>query len=791
MVQRSKKRSLIKKITAVTLGITIAFGGLMLPDSFVKGELTAASADIIEVNGCKFDYYFENDRGVSNLVLSKIPEHGETVEIPAYINHNGVDYPVYKIDSNFLKDDQTVKTVIFPETVKVINTSTLQNSSVENIVLPDGLENLGVCFAASCPNLKSVDYNGTSLKNGEVGWDIFRGSDVSCVTNEKGAIVLGNCLIQYAPDSDATELRIADLGNGDIPIEIIAPDAVRRDINGEKLKLTTIDLEGVKSIGINILIAIRTLTTVLNTDDIEYVESNVLGGCPWRDNAEKGDCFRIGKALIHYKTDSTVLDLTSGKPEGVKWFADKSLDDCKNIDTIICNSDCNMRRARFNVINELYKEDTFREDPLPEKPTYAIKDIYLDGKKITYQRLKEDPAAYAWMKENFHIFTGSVLTNSMIEEKTKELFKELDITYYGMDNDKIGTLSPTEEFYIRLKISNYLSAYDYDHGGNYYGMAAAFLLGGKMTCTSYAELTHYLLECAGVEAKTFYSDPTDPDTNGVHFWNATKLGDEWFYSDDGWSAQTYHNYGWFLMSYDKFNTSEFHTMMDSYDSFHFYPESKNTEKITADRYYGDQDGDDDRDQDDVDILWDFIKDKPAMTSKKRADMNFDGKIDVTDAVLLDRIVNGKALDVDNIPIDGLAPGICVAFINGDDYDNIKYLWTERGGYITLPYDLFEAPEGKKVTYDVGRAGQKVRLTTPVTVVTAKWIDKNAPDYILGDVNDDSNIDIEDAVAIIQHINGGSALDEEQMLRADVSKDKRIDIDDAVILISYINGNSTF
>lgn len=133
----------------------------------------------------------------------------------------------------------------------------------------------------------------------------------------------------------------------------------------------------------------------------------------------------------------------------------------------------------------------------------------------------------------------------------------------------------------------------------------------------------------------------------------------------------------------------------------------------------------------------------------------------------------------------------MAFLDGQDYDNIKYVYTERGGYITLPDDLFEAPEGKKVSYDAGRVGQRVRITTPLTVVRTKWIDKDTVEYDLGDVNGDSKIDIEDAVAIIQHINGVTPLSKEQEERADVSKDKYIDIDDAVKLISYVNGNSTF
>lgn len=60
---------------------------------------------------------------------------------------------------------------------------------------------------------------------------------------------------------------------------------------------------------------------------------------------------------------------------------------------------------------------------------------------------------------------------------------------------------------------------------------------------------------------------------------------------------------------------------------------------------------------------------------------------------------------------------------------------------------------------------------------------------LGDVNNDGNIDIEDAVAIINHVNGVTPLSDDQELSADVDKSGVIDIEDAVKVISHINGVS--
>ena len=57
----------------------------------------------------------------------------------------------------------------------------------------------------------------------------------------------------------------------------------------------------------------------------------------------------------------------------------------------------------------------------------------------------------------------------------------------------------------------------------------------------------------------------------------------------------------------------------------------------------------------------------------------------------------------------------------------------------------------------------------------------------GDVNHDNKIDIEDVVAIMNHINGISALDDKYIWAADVNDDGVVDIEDTVIINNHING----
>lgn len=801
-----KIKGLFKKAAAMVLGITMAFGALMLPESAVKTDFPTACADAeIKIGDVTYTYYILNHE-YACISGVEYPDTLETLEIPLTITSNGTIYPVSRIDYGFLQYDKTVKTVKFPALLKSIDGFVLSNSAVENIVLPDGLEELGNNFAANCKNLKSVKYNGTGISPEKMGPGIFINSNIDALYNEKGAVCLGNWIIKYKPGEDVSDVKLADIGNNGVKIENIYYNACDTLDH-----VTSLDLDGVKYIDKENFLQCPKLKTIINDEDIEDVDEHIFETSPWIENAKKNNLAKLGKCLLYYKTDSNEIDFTSGELAYIRNVLDKALVDSRNLDTIYCSQDCVFGEECFYKANQRYYTSGHKTDPLPVDSAYRIKNIYIDGKPITFQSLSEDPQALSWFKANVNHFNGTQIIKDMTEEKTEQLFKQLDITYYGMDNDKIGTLSPTEEYYIRLKIHNYLSIYDYDYefDNDYVGFVPGYLLGTRLRCTGYAELTHYLLECAGVEAKTFHANEPG-NILAQHFWNGTKIGDEWFFNDDGWDAQNNsHDFNNYLKSYTSFATGWSHTFQESYDSFHFYSESRSEKNVTAERCYGDIDGNDKRDAADAEILWDYIKGTSTEIDKKAADINFDDKVDVTDAVLLDRMVNGTALDKDNIPTDGFAPGVQIAVLNGEDYDNIQYLWTERGGYITLPKLDLEAPEGKKLSYDVGMVGQKVRITTPYQVVHVKWIDENTPDYsepdstpddsstpdkkdgILGDVNNDSAIDIEDAVAIIQHINGVTPLTADEESRADVSRDSNIDIDDAVMIISYINGNSTF
>lgn len=56
----------------------------------------------------------------------------------------------------------------------------------------------------------------------------------------------------------------------------------------------------------------------------------------------------------------------------------------------------------------------------------------------------------------------------------------------------------------------------------------------------------------------------------------------------------------------------------------------------------------------------------------------------------------------------------------------------------------------------------------------------------GDVNNDKEVDIEDAQMVLNYVRGGKILTEEERFFADVNNDEKIDIADAVAIINHIN-----
>ena len=103
--------------------------------------------------------------------------------------------------------------------------------------------------------------------------------------------------------------------------------------------------------------------------------------------------------------------------------------------------------------------------------------------------------------------------------------------------------------------------------------------------------------------------------------------------------------------------------------------------------------------------------------------------------------------------------------------------------ISFPYVLYHNEEnGTSMTTGVSS-------TTPVTTLKLT-IGENVPSETpsLADVNEDGEIDTQDAGLIISYHYGNIEFTEKQTTAADVNKDGEVDTQDAGLIISYYYGN---
>lgn len=77
--------------------------------------------------------------------------------------------------------------------------------------------------------------------------------------------------------------------------------------------------------------------------------------------------------------------------------------------------------------------------------------------------------------------------------------------------------------------------------------------------------------------------------------------------------------------------------------------------------------------------------------------------------------------------------------------------------------------------------------TAATKLKVQIVNEDIVEFKRGDVDSNKSIDIEDAVAIIGHVNGVKALEGASAKAADVDGNNAIDIEDAVMVINHING----
>ena len=151
--------------------------------------------------------------------------------------------------------------------------------------------------------------------------------------------------------------------------------------------------------------------------------------------------------------------------------------------------------------------------------------------------------------------------------------------------------------------------------------------------------------------------------------------------------------------------------------------------------------------------------KPLGNRFKTADVNWDGIVDIEDAVEINNKIHSGDVN-DN--------GIL-------DKDDAKKVLDHINGNKALKGDALKRADingDKKVDIEDVAEINKLR--------------GKSAGYKAGNVLDDNYITSDDTDAILKHIKGKAALDDEEFIRADVNSDGKVDIDDYSLLFDYIS-----
>ncbi|WP_295087384.1 dockerin type I domain-containing protein [Ruminococcus sp.] len=187
---------------------------------------------------------------------------------------------------------------------------------------------------------------------------------------------------------------------------------------------------------------------------------------------------------------------------------------------------------------------------------------------------------------------------------------------------------------------------------------------------------------------------------------------------------------------------------------------------SAGEYYvkvmkGDIDGNGRITKEDAELVQKFINGERELGNRyTTADVNWDGNVDIEDAVEIINKVNFKG-DIDESGV-----------------------WGEHDCKLILDHI-----NGKKALKGNDLKKADVNSDNKINVIDVAIIKNSygkAAGYKAGNVLDDNYITSDDTDAILDYINGNNVLDDEEFVRADINCDGKVEIDDYSMLHNYIS-----
>ena len=233
------------------------------------------------------------------------------LKIPASVKIDGVEHIISEIGEN-----------------AIINIKTLISVDMSEAV---GLTRIGKQAFAYCPNLREIKLPEGGLGINYVGADAFRGTEYINSYAERTGVdfaVLGNVLVKYVGDPEATEINIDTMSVLLSEVDTIAPSAFSGLLALEKVTIG----DGIEQINDRAFYGNTSLLTIDGGAGVVYVAADAFDGTKYIDSVpENGEYLRIGNIYFRYVGAGTSATI----PAGVKYIAPNAFMKGSMVETIV------------------------------------------------------------------------------------------------------------------------------------------------------------------------------------------------------------------------------------------------------------------------------------------------------------------------------------------------------------------------------------------------------------------------------------------------------------------------
>ena len=508
-------------------------GKFVDPQAVSTNDLTFTAAD---GNTYTYNFVDVND-AARGILLKAVTVRKGAVKVPATLPYQGVNYPVTQVGKNFLKECNTVTSLVFPDSITTFDMDVANTTAnLKSVTLPKNLEKMGTGCFCGCPKLETVKYTGSSLS--EVGdWSFFFCAwldNYEANHPNADAIILGNYLIKFLGDKSTVnhshELNI-DCESGIITYNDAKAKYVRTPVhyisvrgfqsintpNYRATDLKTISLKGVKKVYDEAFLTCSNLESVYAYDDMEWMGKNVFH----KDTMTKLEVAKnsetyvmIGSYLYkyyNYPSPSKTLNLIG---KGITGISDCALDECPEIETVYLPDSADFRLPEQCFMNS------------------KVKRLFIGSNEFTYANVKNRVGnVAAFYENNYRGMEGSlVCMDQFLMPMCREILNGIGLTYYGAVND---SLTASEQVYIAGEVYRYCASH-FHYVDTVSGSGEYTLYSNCGICGPQARAYSYLLYAAGVQAEITGSSN--------HAWDLVKIGDHWLNADVCWK-----NFGCFFL----------------------------------------------------------------------------------------------------------------------------------------------------------------------------------------------------------------------------------------------------